>query len=98
MKSAYLYAKTVTLLPTHWPETNAVLLKNRRIGTSQSGIIDAFTKHGRHVMLKWCDDGYRYLKELDKIYSDWFCIPRSIKISTVKPKYLGFKMNTKYIH
>ena len=39
LKSAYLYAKSVTLLPTHWEETNAILMKNRRIGTSQSGII-----------------------------------------------------------
>ena len=26
LKVAYLYAKTVTLLPTHWPETNAIML------------------------------------------------------------------------
>ena len=25
LKIAYLYAKTVTLVPTHWPETNAAL-------------------------------------------------------------------------
>lgn len=86
LKSAYLYGKTVTLIPTHWPETNAVILKNRRLGLSQSGIIDAFVKHGRHAMLHdWCDQGYTYIQELDKIYSDWLCIPRSIKTTTVKP-------------
>ncbi len=85
LKSAYLYAKTVTLVPTHWPETNQVMMKNRRIGTSQSGIIDAFVKHGRREMLRWSDKGYRYLKTLDQIYSDWLCIPRSIKITSVKP-------------
>ncbi len=85
LKYAYLYAKTVTLVSTHWPETNQVMMKNRRIGTSQSGIIDAFVKHGRREMLRWSDKGYRYLKTLDQIYSDWLCIPRSIKITTVKP-------------
>ena len=85
LKYAYLYAKTVTLLPTHWEETNAVLMKNRRIGTSQSGIIDAFGRHGRREMLNWSDNGYKYLKQLDHIYSDWLCIPRSIKITSVKP-------------
>jgi ribonucleoside-triphosphate reductase (thioredoxin) len=86
LKSAYLYGKTVTLIPTHWPETNAVILKNRRLGLSQSGIIDAFVKHGRHTMImEWCRNGYTYIQELDKIYSDWLCIPRSIKTTTVKP-------------
>jgi len=85
LKYAYLYAKTVTLIPTHWEQTNAVMLRNRRIGTSQSGITNAFAKHGRSNMLKWCDNGYKYLRRLDGIYSDWLCIPRSIKITSVKP-------------
>ena len=85
LKYAYLYAKTVTLVPSHWESTNSVMLRNRRIGTSQSGIIDAFAKHGRRIILDWSDKGYKYLKQLDAIYSDWLCCPRSIKISTVKP-------------
>jgi len=38
LKYAYLYAKTVTLGRTHWPETNRVMLRNRRIGCSVSGV------------------------------------------------------------
>ena len=38
LKYAFLYAKTVTLGPTHWPKTNAVMLRNRRIGCSMSGL------------------------------------------------------------
>ena len=34
LKFAYLYGKTVTLLMTRWPETNEVMIRNRRIGTS----------------------------------------------------------------
>jgi len=85
LKFAYLYAKSVTLLNTHWKETNAVMGKNRRIGISQSGIIDAFVKHGRRTMLDWCDKGFKYLRELDDKTSDWLCVPKSIKITTVKP-------------
>lgn len=85
LKYAYLYGKSVTLLATHWPETNAILLKNRRIGVSQSGIQDAFVKHGRREVLNWSDTGYKYITELDKIYSNWFCIPRSKKMTSVKP-------------
>ena len=85
LKFAYLYAKTVTLINTHWNETNAVMGKNRRIGTSQSGIIDAFAKFGRKNVLEWCEKGYQFLKKLDEQYSDFFCVPNSIKITTVKP-------------
>ncbi|MHA1525997.1 MAG: fused protease/ribonucleoside-triphosphate reductase, partial [Promethearchaeota archaeon] len=85
LKFAYLYSKSVTLVNTHWKETNAVMLKNRRMGISQTGIIEAFVKHGRRQILDWCDKGYKYLRELDEIYSDWLCVPKSIKITTVKP-------------
>ena len=85
LKYGYLYAKSVTLLNTHWGVTNAVMGKNRRIGTSQSGIIDAFVKHGRREILDWCNKGYDFLKNLDEEYSDWLCIPKSVKITSVKP-------------
>jgi hypothetical protein len=85
LKYAYLWAKTVTLTKTMWPETNQVMLKNRRIGISQSGIIDAFVKHGRRNMMDWNNKGYAYIKKLDQIYSDWLCIPRSKRVSSTKP-------------
>jgi len=85
LKFAYLYSKSVTLVNTHWQETNAVMLKNRRMGVSQTGIIEAFVKNGRRTMLDWSDKGYKYLQNLDEEYSGWLCIPKSIKITTVKP-------------
>jgi hypothetical protein len=85
LKIAYLYAKTVTLVPTHWPETNAVMAKNRRIGLSQSGIIKAFGRHGRREMLRWCDKGYEFITGLDIQYSNWLGVPKSIKKTSVKP-------------
>jgi hypothetical protein len=85
LKYAYLYAKTVTLIPTHQPNTNAVMARNRRIGTSQSGIMQSFARHGLKAHLDWCDNGYAYLKSLDTKYSDWLAIPKSIKITSVKP-------------
>lgn len=85
LKFAYLYAKTVTLVPTHDLRANAVAMRNRRIGCSQSGIVQAMAKLGRREYLRWCDEGYRYVAELDKIYSEWLCIPRSIKTTSVKP-------------
>jgi len=85
LKMAYLYAKTVTLVPTHVPRANAVMTRNRRIGCSMSGIIQAMVKLGRRGFLQWCDKGYDYIHRLDRIYSDWLGVPLSIKTTTVKP-------------
>lgn len=85
VKWAYLYAKTVSLIPTHNSKTNAVMLRNRRIGLSQSGIIQSFMRHGRRTHFEWCDKGYSYVSRLDKMYSEWLCVPASIKKTTVKP-------------
>ncbi len=86
LKMAYLYAKTVTLIPTHDPRTNAVMMRNRRIGCSMSGITQAIARFGRHTFFEWCDGGYAYINnELDEKYSSWLGIPRSIKKTSVKP-------------
>lgn len=85
LKFAYLYAKTVTLVPTHNERTNAIMLRNRRIGLSQSGIIEAFERHGRRTHFGWCDKGYEYVRKLDKIYSQWLCVPESVKRTSIKP-------------
>ena len=85
LKIAYLYGKTITLSNTHWPETNAKMLKNRRIGLSQSGVVQAFQKHGRREMYQWCDRAYQYVAELDEEYSNWLCIPKSIRTTSIKP-------------
>ena len=75
----------MTLINTHWPETNAIMLKNRRIGLSQSGVVQAFNKFGRRNLYKWCDSAYEDVKELDHEYSDWLCIPRSVRMTSIKP-------------
>lgn len=85
LKFAYLYAKSITLLPTHDDRTNAVMMRNRRIGCSMSGIVQAMEKFGRRQFFQMCDVSYSYLDDLDKVYSDWLCVPRSIKRTSVKP-------------
>jgi ribonucleoside-triphosphate reductase len=85
LKYAYMYAKTVTLVPTHDPRTNAVMFRNRRIGVSQSGIIEQINKVGFREHINWCEDGYQRIQHWDQIYSDWLAVPRSIKTTTVKP-------------
>jgi ribonucleotide reductase alpha subunit len=85
LKFAYLYAKTVTLLPTHWEETNAIMQRNRRIGTSISGIANFADNKGLPALRSWMDEGYAVIKKYDNIYSEWLGIRESIKTTTVKP-------------
>ena len=85
LKFAYLYAKTVTLLPTHWEETNAIMQRNRRIGTSISGIANFADRVGLPTLREWMDAGYETIINHDKTYSEWLGIRESIKTTTVKP-------------
>ena len=85
LKFAYLYAKTVTLLPTHWEETNAIMQRNRRIGTSISGVANFADNRGLPVLRQWMDEGYKVIKTYDTTYSEWLGIRESIKMTTVKP-------------
>ena len=85
LKFAYLYAKTVTLGMTHWSETNRIQLRNRRIGCSISGVAQFLSKYDLHTLNKWLDAGYKEIQKWDIVYSEWFCIPRSIKTTSVKP-------------
>ena len=85
LKFAYLYAKTVTLLPTHWEETNAIMQRNRRIGTSMSGVANFADNVGLPTLREWMDEGYKTVKAYDNTYSEWLGIRESIKMTTVKP-------------
>ncbi|MEE8115175.1 MAG: hypothetical protein V3T23_12590, partial [Nitrososphaerales archaeon] len=86
LKFAFMYAKTVTLVPTHVQLTNQVMLSNRRIGLSMSGIQQALKLFGSaEFFTEFCDKGYEVVRHWDRIYSRWLGIPTSIKVTTVKP-------------
>lgn len=85
LEMAYLYAKTVTLLKTHWPKTNRVMKRNRRIGTGMSGIVQFIEGRGTQEFINWCEAGYAYILKQDHRYSNWFGIKESIRMTTIKP-------------
>ena len=85
LKYAYLYAKTVTLGKTHWSDTNRVMLRNRRIGCSVSGVAQFITNRGMESLRTWLEEGYTTIQDWDKIYSDWLAVPKSVKTTSVKP-------------
>lgn len=85
LKIAYLYGKAVTLLPTHWPETNEVMGRNHRIGCSVTGQAEFAEKYGWHELRTWLDEGYETICKRDKVYSEWLGVRESIKKTSVKP-------------
>lgn len=85
IKYAYLYAKTITLLNTHWTDTNRIMLRNRRIGLSMTGVAQFVSENGLKTLEEWMETGYETAKYYDKVYSEWFAIPQSIKLTTIKP-------------
>jgi ribonucleoside-triphosphate reductase (thioredoxin) len=85
LKFAYLYGKTVTLMPTHWQQTNGIMQRNRRIGTSLTGIASFADQNGLPTTRDWMDEGYNTIRKYDKQYSEWLCVRESIRVTTVKP-------------
>ena len=85
LKYAYLFAKTVTLGKCHWAETNRVQLRNRRIGTSVSGVAQFLENNSLDTLKQWLREGYTTIRKYDDIYSEWLAIPKSIKVTSVKP-------------
>ena len=85
LKHAYLYGKAVTLLPTHWAETNEVMQRNRRIGCSVSGLAQFVESRGWTELRTWLNQGYENIQERDTQYSEWLGVRMSIKTTTVKP-------------
>lgn len=85
LKFAYLYGKTVTLLSTHWQQTNAIMQRNRRIGTSLTGIASFADSRGLPELREWMDEGYQKIRQYDNQYSEWLCVRESIRVTTVKP-------------
>jgi adenosylcobalamin-dependent ribonucleoside-triphosphate reductase len=87
LKYAFLYAKSVTLLPTHFERSNSVMQRNRRIGTSLSGIANFIDNrvNGLRIMREWFDKGYQTIRRYDKTYSEWLCVRESNRVTTIKP-------------
>jgi adenosylcobalamin-dependent ribonucleoside-triphosphate reductase len=85
LKFAYLYGKTVTLMPTHWQQTNGIMQRNRRIGTSLTGIASFADTYGLPTTREWMDEGYKKIRHYDHKYSEWLCVRESVRVTTVKP-------------
>ena len=85
LKFAFLFSKSVTLLPVQWGESNEVMTRNRRIGVSMTGVAQFAEQHGWAELRRWQDAGYKEIRKWDEVYSAWLGVRESIRVSTVKP-------------
>jgi ribonucleoside-triphosphate reductase (thioredoxin) len=93
LKYATFYSTSVSLLPTHRPETNAVIAKNRRIGVSISGIAQwvsgaapvewGLMNYTR--LTRILRDGYRLVRDENSRLAKLAGVPKSIRVTTIKP-------------
>ncbi len=82
---ATLYSSTVSLLPSHWINTNRVIARNRRIGISLSGIIEQIDRTSATDFTKLCRSLYKIVRRTNKHFAQECGVPESIRVTTVKP-------------
>jgi ribonucleoside-triphosphate reductase (thioredoxin) len=96
LKFATFYASTVSLLPTHRPETNAIIAKNRRIGVSISGIAQwasgqcivephEWGEMNYTKMTTYLRQGYKIVKDYNAEFAKMAGVPAAVRVTTVKP-------------
>jgi adenosylcobalamin-dependent ribonucleoside-triphosphate reductase len=85
---ATLYGKIVSLGPTPWHLSNKVMMRNRRLGISMSGLAQFVgDKAGNDwdEVRRWCEEGYQTVKKADRLVSEELAVRESIKVTSIKP-------------
>nr|WP_275856062.1 fused protease/ribonucleoside-triphosphate reductase [Sulfurimonas sp. MAG313] len=85
LEYATFYASTVSLLPTHRPETNAIVIRNRRIGISLSGVADMLDELGATELTRRLRKAYKIVESVNKDLAADAGVPASIRVTTIKP-------------
>lgn len=85
LEAAFRYAKIVTLALPHWKETREIAARNRRIGTSLTGIVQHLVNYSMEQFKDWLNEGYAHLEWVDRRLSEMYHVPMSIKRTSVKP-------------
>lgn len=76
----YRICKHSLLLNCHHIDTQNIIHKNSRIGVGITGYMQSSEEQK-----SWLEPLYEYLREYDNEYSEKLNIPKSIKLTTVKP-------------
>ena len=82
---ATFYCSIISLLPTHSPESNAVIARNHRIGVGLSGTALLTEQTGYSYMISLLKKGYRKIREVNNWVMDMAGVKKSVRCSTIKP-------------
>lgn len=82
---ATFYASTVALLPTHNPDTNAVIRRNRRIGVGIVDYVGWVARHGLARVITRMREGYDTARMVNRKLAAEAGVPESIRVTTIKP-------------
>lgn len=82
---ATFYASTVTLISSHWAESNAIIAKNRRIGVDMSGVTNIYENYGQNFLITMARKLYHHVDDINKEFTEKAGVRRSIRITTIKP-------------
>jgi len=85
LEYATFYASTVALLPTHRTETNTIVVRNRRIGVSLSGVADMLDAHGATELTRRLRKGYKLVRTVNQELAAKAGVPASVRVTTIKP-------------
>lgn len=85
LEYATFYASTVALMPTHRSETNAIVVRNRRIGVSLSGVADMLDDLGATELTRRLRKGYKIVRSTNRQLASDAGVPASIRVTTIKP-------------
>jgi ribonucleoside-diphosphate reductase alpha chain len=80
---ATVYASTVTLMPSHRDETNAVMLRNRRIGVSLVDVTGWLERDGASAVIAAMRQGYGIVRKVNQWINSEAGIPEAIRVTTV---------------
>jgi ribonucleoside-triphosphate reductase len=76
----YLCQKTIAGMKYPYAKTNRIVAKNRRIGQSITGMLQASEEQ-----ISWLNPAYGALHDLDAEYSKAIGVPTSVRLTTVQP-------------
>lgn len=83
---ATFYATVVTTIPHHWPESNAIIAKNRRIGVSFSGVTNIYYTLGLSTLITISRRMYHKIVDTNEKLAEQFGIPAAIRVTCIKPE------------
>lgn len=82
---ACFYASTVSLLPTHCEETNAVVARNHRIGVDILDFVGWTDQIGTNQAIKYLRRAYKHIRNVNTRMAREAGVAPSLRLTTIKP-------------